>query len=42
MVFDIITITDNSTLNYFFTFPIYVTLISIPSIAIIRLFRSIL
>lgn len=39
--FFIIEVTDNQALNYFFTFPIYTMLISLPFIALINLLKKI-
>ncbi|MDY3204477.1 MAG: hypothetical protein RBR70_05340 [Arcobacter sp.] len=39
--FAIITITDNEALNYFFSFPIWTLIISLPFIAILNLIKKI-
>lgn len=39
--FAIITITDNEALNYFFSFPIWTMIISLPFIAILNLIKKI-
>ena len=41
MTFEIIQITDNVALNTFFTFPIYVMLISLVPISILQLIKKI-
>ena len=41
MEFFIIELTDNNVLNYFFTFPIYIMLISLPFMAILDLIKKI-
>ncbi|WP_434275940.1 hypothetical protein [Aliarcobacter cryaerophilus] len=40
MEFFIIELTDNEALNYFFTFPIYTMLVSLPFIAIFDLIKK--
>lgn len=39
--FAIIELTDNQTLNYFFSFPIWTLIISLPFIAILNLIKKI-
>ena len=39
--FAVITITDNEALNYFFSFPIWTMIISLPFIAILNLIKKI-
>jgi hypothetical protein len=41
MEFAIIELTDNATLNYFFSFPIWTLIISLPFIAILNLIKKI-
>jgi hypothetical protein len=41
MTFAIIQLTDNEALNYFFSFPIYTMLISLPFIAILQLIKKV-